>query len=66
MFKPRLTFICLNLAAVCALLGLSWYQTHGGPPLVSKQGLVFAMLAVSPLTSILYGVFGCRPCRGQA
>ena len=63
MLKSRVTFILLNLALVCALLALEWYQTHGGPFLLPKEDFLFAILAISPLTSILYALVRCRPSR---
>ncbi len=63
--KSRLTFICLNLVAVSALLGLGWYQTHGGPVILPKPTLLFAILAVYPLTSLLYAPVGCMWRRGD-
>ena len=61
--KSSKGFILLNLIAVCALLFVSWYQTHGGPVLLPKQDLLFAILAVSPATSLLYALVRCRPRR---
>ncbi len=63
--KSRLTFICLNLAAVCALLGMEWYETHGGPVIIPPRDFIFAMLAVLPVMNVLYALVGCRPHRGQ-
>ena len=66
MFKPRLSFALLNLAVIFALLGLEWYETHGGPVVVPPRDIFLVIALVWPVASLFYGRFGCRSHRSQA
>ena len=61
--KYSFSFLLFILAAVCALLGLEWFETHGAPVLIPPKDILFAIVLVSPLTTILYTVSRCRPRR---
>lgn len=65
MSNSRLSFILLNLILVGALLALAWYQTHGGPVILPQQGLLFAIVAVYPLTSLIFVWARCGPGRSK-
>ncbi len=64
MSKFPFRFLVFTLVAVCALIGLEWVETHGGPVLIPPRDIVFVILLISPLTTVLYTVARCRP-RGK-
>ena len=57
--KYSLKFLLFNLAAVCALLGLEWYETHGGVVILPKNAFVLAIVLVSPVMTGLFGYVRC-------
>lgn len=58
--KYPASLLLFVFAAVCALLGLEWYETHGGPVLIPPRDIIFVILLVSPLASVLNTVARCR------
>lgn len=52
--------ILFTFAAVCALLGLEWFETHGGPVLIPPRAIVFAIMQVSVLAPVLNALARCR------
>lgn len=61
--KYPVSFIAFSLVVICALLGLEWSETHGGPVLIPPKDILFVILLVSPLATVLYTVARCRPRR---
>lgn len=57
--KYSLNFLLFNLAAVCALLALEWYETHGGVVILPKNAFIFAIVLVFP---VMTGLYGCARC----
>jgi len=58
--KYPVPFLLFVFAAVCALLGLEWLETHGGPVLIPPKDIVFAILIVSPLAIALTALVRCH------
>jgi membrane protein YdbS with pleckstrin-like domain len=65
MSNARIISILFGLAAVCALMALAWYQTHGGPIVLSKSGFIIAMMAVFALIRVLYALIRCTSRRSK-
>ena len=63
MSKLPFRFLVFTLATVCALIGLEWFETHGGPVLIPPRDILFVILLVSPLATVLYTMARCRPRR---
>ncbi len=61
MVKSSWKIVLINLALVCGLLALEWYETHGGPIVVPTKSFIFLMLLVPPLTTVFYALLRCRP-----
>ena len=59
----RISSILFSLAAACALIAYAWYQSHGGPAVFSKFGLIFVMMTVLSLARALHALIGCAFAR---
>ena len=66
ILKYSLKFLVFNLAAVCALLGLEWYETHGGVVILPKNAFIYAIVLVSPVMTGLFACFRCAFGRQDA
>lgn len=58
--KYPVRFLLFVFAAVCALLGLEWFETHGEPVLIPLKDIVFAILLVSPIAIALNALVRCH------
>ena len=58
--KYPVRFLLFVFATVCALLGLEWFETHGGPVLIPPKDIVFVILLVSPLATALNALVRCH------
>ncbi len=64
--KYSLPYLLLTIAFVGAMLGLEWFETHGGPQIIPPRGIIFAIVVFPSLISAVYALSRCRPRKKAA
>jgi hypothetical protein len=59
--KYSVPYLLFVLAAVGALLGLEWSETHGGPVIIPPRDIFLVIVLVPSMTSAIYALIRCRP-----
>jgi hypothetical protein len=64
--KYSLSYLLVTIAFVGAMLGLEWFETHGGPQIIPTRGIVLAIVVFPSLMSAVYALSRCRPGKKAA